>query len=89
MKVAINMSKAREIHRNNLRQAREPKLLELDTAFQRELEKPQPDTTSIAEAKQALRDLPADSAISQAKTPAALKALWPVDLLGKSPYTAP
>jgi hypothetical protein len=89
MKVTINMSKAREIHRNNLRQARVPKLTELDTAFQRELEKPEPAIAAIAEAKQTLRDLPADSAISQAKTPAALKALWLTDLLGKSPYTAP
>jgi hypothetical protein len=87
MKITISMSKAREIHRNNLRQAREPKLLELDTAFQRELEKPQPDTAAIAEAKQALRDLPAAASINQAKTPAALKALWPADLLGQSPYS--
>lgn len=90
MKVTINMTKARDIHRAKLRAAREPKLVELDTTFQRELEKgPQANTAAIVAAKQALRDLPADPKINQAKTPEALKALWPADLLGPSPYTPP
>jgi hypothetical protein len=88
MKVTINMTKARDIHRAKLRQAREPKLVELDTTFQRELEKgAQANTAAIVAAKQALRDLPSDPKINQAKSATALKALWPTDLLGPSPYT--
>jgi hypothetical protein len=87
MKIQINMPKAREIHREKIRAARAPKLAELDLAFQRELEKPRPDTTTIAAQKQRLRDLTAEPGIEAATTPAALKAAWPADLLGPSPYS--
>jgi hypothetical protein len=87
MKVTINMPKAKEIHRNNIRVAREPKLQELDVQFQRALEKPAgSNTLDIVNRKQVLRDLPSDPKIEQAKTPEELKELWPCDLLGTSPY---
>jgi hypothetical protein len=85
--ININLDKARDIHRDRIRQARAPKLEQLDTAFQRELEKPEPNTATIAAQKQALRDAPASPAIDAAQTPEQLKAAWPADLLGDSPYT--
>jgi hypothetical protein len=87
MKIHINMNKAREIHRENLRRARAPKFAELDQEFQRELEKgQQANTQAIVAAKQRLRDTTADPRIDAATTPEALKAAWPTDLLGDSPY---
>lgn len=86
--ITVNMDKAREIHRQRIRQARFPKLAELDTAFQRELEKVKPNTAAIAAKKQALRDAPSDPAIAAAKSPEELKEAWPADILGPSPYTA-
>ena len=85
MGLGINMAKAKEIHKNNIRYARSEKLVELDVEFQTALEKGT-DTTSIVSKKQALRDAPADSAIEAAKTDAELKAQWNTTILGDSPY---
>ena len=85
MGFGINMTKAREIHKTNIREAREPKLAELDVEFQKALEKGT-DTPSIVSKKQALRDAPADSAIEAAKTDTELKAQWKTTILGDSPY---
>ena len=79
------MTKAKEIHKTNIREAREPKLASLDVEFQKALETSS-DTATIVSKKQALRDAPADSAIAAAKTEAELKAQWNTTLLGKSPY---
>ena len=79
------MAKAKEIHKTNIREAREPKLASLDVEFQKALETSS-DTATIVSKKQALRDAPADSAIAAAKTEAELKAQWNTTLLGKSPY---
>ena len=85
MGLGINMAKAKEIHKYNIRYARSEKLVELDVEFQKALEKGT-DTTSIVSKKQALRDAPADSAIEAAKTDAELKAQWNTTILGDSPY---
>ena len=85
MGLGINMAKAKEIHKNNIRYARSEKLVELDVEFQKALEKGTA-TTSIVSKKQALRDAPADSAIEAAKTDAELKAQWNTTILGDSPY---
>lgn len=81
-----DMPKARDIHRNRIRAAREPLLAALDVALLREQEKPQPVTGPIIAQKQALRDAPANPAIDAAPTPADLKLVWDTDLLGPSPY---
>lgn len=81
-----DMSKAREIHRNRIREARAPKLAELDVAFQRELENPRPNTAAISAQKQALRDATAAPSIDAAQTVDDLKATWDSSLLGPSPY---
>ena len=83
--IKTDMTKAKEIHKTNIRVAREPKLAALDVDFQRALESGS-DTASIVSKKQALRDAPADSAIESAKTEAELKAQWNKTILGDSPY---
>tara|TARA_R100000773_G_scaffold15995_2_gene14546 strand:+ start:623 stop:883 length:261 start_codon:yes stop_codon:yes gene_type:complete len=83
--IKIDMTKAKEIHKTNIRAAREIKLAALDVEFQRALETSS-DTTAIVSKKQALRDAPADSAIEAAKTDAELKAQWNTTILGDSPY---
>ena len=83
--INVNMNKARDVHRDKVRQARNPKLAEKDVEFQRALETGA-DTTAIVADKQALRDAPADAAIDAATTPEELKAAWNTTLLGDSPY---
>jgi flagellar basal body rod protein FlgB len=86
MGFGVDMAKAREIHKNNIRAARTPKLQELDIEFQKALETGA-STTDIVAKKQALRDAPADSGIAAASDAAALKAQWKTDILGTSPYS--
>ena len=85
MGFGVDMAKAKEIHKNNIRIARKPKLAELDIEFQKAQET-SADTSSIVTKKQALRDAPADSAIASASDTAALKAQWNTTILGNSPY---
>ena len=87
MGFGIDMAKAKEIHKTNIRIAREPKLAELDIEFQKALETGA-STTDIVAKKQALRDAPADSAISSASDANALKAQWNTSILGNSPYSS-
>ena len=86
MGFGIDMAKAREIHKTNIRNARTPKLAELDIEFQKALETGA-STTDIVAKKQALRDAPADSDITSAADTDALKAQWKTDILGTSPYS--
>ncbi len=83
--INVNMTKARDIHREKVREARNPKLAAKDVEFQRALESGA-DTAAIVAAKQALRDAPASAAIEAATTPDELKASWDAELLGDSPY---
>ena len=86
MGFGIDMAKAREIHKTNIREARTPKLAAPDIEFQKALETGA-STTDIVAKKQALRDAPADSGIAAASDEAALKAQWKTDILGTSPYS--
>jgi hypothetical protein len=85
MPIGLNLAKAKEIHKNNIRAARQPLLQSLDVDFQRALEQGA-DTASIVAQKQALRDAPADPAIEAAASADELKAAWDADLLGTAPY---
>ena len=85
MGFGVDMAKAKEIHKTNIRTAREPKLAELDVEFQKALETGA-STTDIVAKKNALRDAPADSGIDSASDTDALKAQWKTDILGTSPY---
>ena len=84
--IKIDMAKAREVHKNNIRQARKPLLESLDIEFQKALET-SADTSAIVAKKNALRDAPADSGIASASDEAALKAQWNTSILGSSPYS--
>ena len=84
--ITTDMAKAREIHKGKIREARTPKLAELDIEFQRALETGA-DTSTIVAKKQSLRDAPAASGISTAASEADLKAQWETTNLGTSPYT--
>ena len=85
MGFGIDMAKAREIHKKNIRNARKSKLVALDIDFQRALEVGAA-TTSIVAQKQSLRDAPAAAGITTATTAEELKAQWDVSILGDSPY---
>ena len=80
------MAVAKEIHKTNIRNARTPKLAELDVEYQKALETGA-STTDIVAKKQALRDAPADSAIDSATDEAGLKSQWNTSILGSSPYS--
>ena len=83
--IKTDMAKAKEIHKEKIRIARAPKLIELDVEFQRALETGA-STTDIVAKKQALRDAPANSNITSANSEAELKAQWDTSILGSSPY---
>ena len=84
--ITTDMAKAREVHKTRIREARTPKLAELDVEFQKALETGA-STTDIVAKKQALRDAPADSAIESATDEAGLKSQWNTSILGDSPYS--
>ena len=86
MSISINMTKARELHKDKIREARTPLLTKLDVDFQKALET-SADTASIVSKKNALRDAPADSGIASAANGDALKAQWNTSILGASPYS--
>ena len=84
--ISHNMTKAKEIHKNNIRAARTPLLTALDVEFQKAQETSAGITTIVAK-KQALRDAPAASGISTAANTTELKAQWDTNILGTSPYS--
>jgi recombinational DNA repair protein RecT len=85
--ISTDITKAKLIHKNNIRNSRVTKFQELDVEYQRAIEADNATKkTEIAAKKQALRDAPADSAIDAAKTEAELKAQWNTAILGTSPY---
>ena len=84
--IKIDMAKAKEVHRTNIRNARADKLAALDVDFQRALETSS-DTSLIVANKQALRDAPAAAGIATATTTDELKSQWDTTILGTSPYS--
>ena len=85
-KLSIDMSVAKELHKNKIRAARELKLQALDIDFQRALET-SVDTTEIVAKKKALRDAPNADAIKNATSVDDLRKQWDSSILGTSPYT--
>ena len=80
------MDKAKELHREKIRSAREPKLQTLDIEFQRALES-SADTTTIVAKKKALRDAPNVDAIKNASSTEDLRKQWDSSILGTTPYS--
>ena len=84
MGFGIDMAKAREIHKTNIRSAREPLLAALDVDFQRALEVGTA-TTSIVAQKQALRDVTNNTTLDDATSESEVRAVWDTDVLGARP----
>lgn len=79
--VEVDMAEARNIHKDNLRAERAPRLADLDVQYMKALEAGS-GAAEIATQKQTLRDITDDSRIAAAATPDALKALNLDTLLG-------
>ena len=76
--ITIDISKAKEVWKNKIREKRKPVLEQLDIDFVKAQETSS-DTTSIVADKQTLRDLP--SQVDTATTTDEIKAVWN-DMLG-------
>ena len=84
--ITEDMSKAKELHKTNIRRARADKFTALDIEYQRATET-SADTSAIVTKKQALRDAPAASGIATASNTTELKSQWDTSILGTSPYS--
>ena len=78
---------AKTIFKNKIRDVRKPLLEAQDVLYMMALEtNNSTQKSTIKTKKKELRDAPAASAITNAKTIAELKAAWNTSLLGTSPY---
>ena len=85
--ISEDMTKAKEIFKDKIREVRAPLLEAEDVVYMKALEADDASakTASVAK-KKALRDAPAAQAITDADTIAKLKAAWDTSVLGDSPY---
>ena len=85
--ISEDMTKAKEIFKDKIREVRQPLLDAEDVVYMKALEADDASakTASVAK-KKALRDAPAAKAITDAATIAKLKAAWDTSVLGDSPY---
>jgi hypothetical protein len=80
-KVGVDMPRARDIHRQRMRDARAPKFAALDVEYQRADERGDAAAKAdVANRKKILRDVTADPRIDAASTPDELKSVWPTGL---------
>ena len=85
--ISEDLTKAKEIFKDKIREVRRPLLEAQDVAYMKALEADDSSAkTAAVNAKTALRDAPAASAITNADTIAKLKAAWDTSVLGDSPY---
>ena len=85
--ITEDVTAAKVIFKNKIREVRKDLLEAQDVAFMKALEAGDSSAQTTAKnAKTALRDAPAASAISNADTIAKLKAAWDTSTLGTSPY---
>jgi len=85
--ISEDMTKAKEIFRDKIREVRKPLLDAEDVAYMKAMEADDATAKAASVAKKtSLRDAPAASAIDSASDIASLKAAWDADLLGTSPY---
>ena len=85
--ISEDMTSAKEIFKDKIREVRKPLLEDEDVAYMKALEADDSAAkTASANKKTALRDATSASAISSATTIAELKAAWDEDVLGDSPY---
>ena len=85
--ISEDMDKAKEIFKDKIREVRGPLLEAEDVVYMKAMEDDDASAkTASVTKKNALRDAPAASAITNADTIAKLKAAWDTDVLGDSPY---
>ena len=85
--IQVDMTKAKDLMRDKIREVRKNLLAAEDVTFMRAVETADADAQAASAArKQALRDAPLASAISNASNVTALKAAWDTSLLGANPY---
>ena len=85
--ISEDMTTAKTLFKEKIREVRKPLLEEQDVEYMKALEEGSTSKKTTAKNKKIkLRDAPAASAITDAKTIAELKAAWDTDLLGTSPY---
>ena len=85
--ITEDMTAAKVIFKEKIREVRSPLLVIQDVAYMKALEDDDSDAQTAAKnAKKALRDAPAASAITNAGNITALKAAWDKSVLGDSPY---
>ena len=85
--ISEDMTKAKEIFKDKIREVRAPLLEAEDVVYMKALEADDADAKAASVTKKTnLRNAPAASAITNASDIAALKAAWDTDVLGDSPY---
>ena len=84
MAITINIEKAKNIFISKLRRIREDEFPKLDIQYMRALELGNP-TIDIVAKKEQLRNLP-NMDLSDVTNLDELKAKWPTELLGDSPF---
>ena len=85
--ITEDMTAAKVIFKNKIREVRKSLLEEQDVAFMKALEAGDSTAQTTAKnAKTALRNAPAAQAITDADTITKLKAAWDASTLGTSPY---
>ena len=85
--ISEDMTKAKEIFKDKIREVRGPLLEAEDVVYMKALEADDADAKAASVTKKTnLRNAPAASAITNAADIAALKAAWDTSVLGTSPY---
>ena len=85
--ISEDMTAAKVIFKDKIREVRAPLLEAEDVVYMKALEAGDSDAQAASVTKKnALRNAPAASAITNAADIAALKAAWDTDVLGDSPY---
>ena len=85
--ISEDMTKAKTIFKDKIREVRTPLLAAEDVVYMKALEASDSSAqTASINKKKALRDAPAASAITNADSIAKLKAAWDTCVLGTSPY---
>jgi len=79
MPVVVNMTKARDIQMNKIREVRNKELVKKDIDFMKALEADDGSHTAIAMEKQVLRDIPQTFDLTT-DSPEELKEKWPEGL---------
>ena len=85
--ITEDLGASKLLFKDKIREVRKPLLAAQDVAYMKALEADSSDDQTTAKnAKTALRNAPAASAITNARNITALKAAWNTSLLGDSPY---